>query len=289
MQKIAMLKRLLEQSSEITNRTSTDAVFKTWKNTVERTLIRVYGRESPEVKQFSELNFYYRSLIMNLDADYSYEHHQAFERDFSVAISSIKNYVEELEAFPSEVSAGTALAPAGAIGRVFISHSSRDVHYVEEIIELLEAVGLLPERIFCTSFEGYGISLGENFLETIRQELASDSLVLFVLSHNFYASPHCMCEMGAVWVQTKEHIPILVPPFDYKDIQGVIPLTQGFKINEPLKWNLFREKVQELLCLDNRSSLSSWERKRAKVIKRIDAKIAEDKLKPVEEVDDPGA
>lgn len=74
--------------------------------------------------------------------------------------------------------------------------------------------------------------------------------------------------MGATWIKTNEHIPILVPPFDYKDIKGVIPLTQGFKITEPLKLNLFKEKIEKTFKLKP-IDFSSWERKRDRILKRL--------------------
>ncbi len=44
--KIAALQRLIDQAVEIRILDSDDPTFKTWKNTVERTLIRVFGRYS---------------------------------------------------------------------------------------------------------------------------------------------------------------------------------------------------------------------------------------------------
>lgn len=95
--KIAVLRRLLDQSTKITVRNSDDPKFKTWKNTVERTLNRVFGPDSPELKQFQKLRFFYSAPIMVLDSDYSSEHRECFERDFEILISSIKNYIEELQ------------------------------------------------------------------------------------------------------------------------------------------------------------------------------------------------
>jgi len=83
--KIAQLQRLLDQAAEIKVRDSDDATFKAWRNTVERTLIRVFGPNSPEFKQFSKLRFFYRALIMDLSADYSPQHREAFDRDLNVA------------------------------------------------------------------------------------------------------------------------------------------------------------------------------------------------------------
>ena len=236
-QKLALLRRLLEQSAKITVEDSSDPTFKTWKNNVERTLIRVFGPDSPEVTQFTDLRFFYRAIVMSLGGDYSNKHREVFKRDFKVAISSIENYIEKIEEYGDETNSGVAFnreefandievhgegedvsvsASRPEFGKVFISHSSEDAHYVEDLVECLEIVGLPPERIFCTSFEGYGIGLGEDFLDAIKDQLNDETLVLFVLSKNFYASPVCLCEMGAAWVKSKEHIPILVPPFNFE-------------------------------------------------------------------------
>ena len=60
---------------------------------------------------------------------------------------------------------------------------------MEELIDLIETIGLKSTQIFCSSFEGYGIDLGENFLDRIKSELNEENLVLFILSENFYSSP----------------------------------------------------------------------------------------------------
>ena len=118
-------------------------------------------------------------------------------------------------------------------------------------------------------FNGCSIrrNLGDNFLDSIKAELLNtNALVLFVLTPRFYASPACLCEMGATWVLAKEHIPVLVPPFDFSDVKGVIPLTQGFKLNEPLKLNLFKDEVQAVFGLSQTLTQSAWERKRDRIV-----------------------
>ncbi|MCL6247113.1 toll/interleukin-1 receptor domain-containing protein [Acinetobacter sp. ANC 4945] len=154
--------------------------------------------------------------------------------------------------------------------KIFISHATKDKVIIEEIIELLESIGVESEQIFCSSFEGYGIPLGENFLEKIRKELSSDVLVLFVLTENFYESKVCLCEMGAAWALSKQHIPIVVPPLSYSDIQGVIPLTQGLIINDITKLNSFKERIEELFKFKNKLSFSTWERKRERFIRDVE-------------------
>jgi hypothetical protein len=136
----------------------------------------------------------------------------------------------------------------------------------------METIGLRSNQIFCSSFDGYGVELGENFLERIKSELDDKVLVIFVLSKNFYDSPVCLCEMGATWMKTNEHIPILIPPFDFKDVQGVFPLTQGFKITDSRKMNLLKQKIERLFNLQSVDN-SVWERKRDNALKRLESRL----------------
>lgn len=116
--------------------------------------------------------------------------------------------------------------------KIFISHSTEDKLLVEPLIDLLEGLGLNSDSIFCTSFEGYKIPYGEDFLGFIKRELSEDTIVLFMLSENFYNSPICMCEMGATWIKSTKHFPILIPPLSYANMKGVISSqTQSLFIN----------------------------------------------------------
>lgn len=157
--------------------------------------------------------------------------------------------------------------------KVFISHATKDKEIVEELIDLLETIGINSTQIFCSSFEGYGISLGKDFLETIKQELSAEVLVLFVITNNFYESKVCLCEMGAAWALSKGHIPIVVPPLSYSDIQGVIPLTQGMLINDVPKLNSLKEKLENDFCFEQKIGLNNWERKRDRFINNINKLI----------------
>jgi hypothetical protein len=272
-EKIKLLKKLLEKSSSVTVERSDDPNFKVWYNLVERTFIKVLGKGSPEFTHFSDLLFFSQVTSLYNQENYTSADLRCFREDFGMLKSSIDQYIEELEEQQGNVSTTTVGNPERPIAKVFISHSSQDSRFVEEMIEMLELIGLDFSQIFCTSFEGYGIGLGENFLDSIKSELSSDSLVIFILSKSFYESPVCLCEMGATWVLAKEHIPVLIPPLDYSDVKGVIPLSQGFKINEPLKLNLFKEKIEKTFLIESTVSMSAWERKRDRILVRIEESL----------------
>ena len=224
-EKIKQLKKLIDKSEIVKVESSSDPDFKQWKNLVERTFIKVFGKDSTEFEHFNNLLFHYRVFVVTRTSNYSSEHLRCFRHDLKMLIGSIEEYIQELEEETPQALIEEVIETELSINKIFISHASKDSEVVEEIIELLETIGVESNQIFCTSFEGYGIELGENFLDTIKNELSSDSMVLFVLSKNFYASPVCMCEMGAAWVLSKEHIPLVVPPLSYSDIKGVLPLT----------------------------------------------------------------
>jgi hypothetical protein len=267
-EKIRLLQKLLTKSEEVTVENSSDPIFKNWKNLVERTFIKVFGKDTTEFEHFSELDFFYHVIVMFGGSDHTADHLRCFREDFKMLISSINQYIEEVQETTESEPAKQEIEN-NDISKVFISHASKDADIVEELIEILESIGLDSNQIFCTSFEGYGIELGESFLDSIKGELASDSLVIFILSRNFYESPVCLCEMGATWVLAKEHIPVLVPPLDYSDVKGVIPLTQGLKINDPLKLNSLKTKIEELFAIEKPLTFPTWERKRDRILSRI--------------------
>jgi hypothetical protein len=269
-QKLQLLKKLLDKSEEVKIQNSSDPTFKAWKNLTERTLSRIFGEGSRELSQLSSLKFFYNPSMWVMGTDFSAEHRECFIRDWDIAIKTIKLLIEEIEEFKEEEE--DQETDNGKLDRIFISHSSDDKELIEDLIDILESIGVTPNQIFCSSFDGYGIPLGKDFLKTLKDEISKKVLVLFVLSKNFYGSPICLCEMGASWVLSKDHIPIIVPPFSYDDIEGVIPLTQGLPINDELKMNLLRERVIELLNVSEQP-MSAWERKRDRAISRINQKI----------------
>lgn len=159
--------------------------------------------------------------------------------------------------------------------KVFISHSSKDKEYVTALIELLEGIGLTEEDIFCSSIPEYGIPLNCNIYDYLANEFQTNNLiVLYILSDHYYDSAACLNEMGAAWVLKKTYTSILLPEFNYQEIEGAIdPCKIGIKLDadqEELKYRL--GELKDLLI--NQFSLrlisqGKWERYRDKYINEV--------------------
>lgn len=235
--KIKKLQEAVEEARTLFGLNADDIKFILWKQATEKLLSRIFGKESHEyyeVEQriFRAFNLGPRTVHMQEESE------KAYTIDLHMTIASLQGYIEDLQEQPSnKVSTlqvnilNNELLALKRPNKVFISHAGLDVAVVTELILLLRALGLQNEQIFCTSVPGYKIRLGtRNFLDAIKDEIRSGAVVIFLLSKNFYDSPVCLAEMGAAWVLDSDMIPLVLPPFEFRDVKGVIPFTQGMMV-----------------------------------------------------------
>lgn len=159
--------------------------------------------------------------------------------------------------------------------KIFISHSTLDMYYVSKLIELFEFIGLNEAQIFCSSVTGYNIPLGEDIYDYLRQQFQNYNLhVVFMLSDNYYDSIACMNEMGAAWILQNKYTTILLPGFEFKEIEGAInPRQISLKLDNDLtdvkdKLGQLKDTLIKEFGLSNINSLR-WEQKRDEFINDI--------------------
>ncbi len=155
-----------------------------------------------------------------------------------------------------------------SMSKLFISHSSQDDKIIKPFIDLIENIGVPHNLIFYSSHPAYGVGLGENIFTRLKTELEDDVFALFMLSDNFYKSPVCLCEMGAVWIKSNKQIPILIPPFDFNAVQGVFPNSLGFKMNDKNQLNNFKGELESYFKLTP-IHITRWEEKRDEYLSKI--------------------
>ena len=107
--------------------------------------------------------------------------------------------------------------------KVFISHSSKDVSFVEPLVKYLRNIGLQQDQLFYSTSAEYGIPNGSNVCDFLRQQFTDYNLhVNFALSDNYYRSEYSLNEMGAAWALRSEFTVLLLPGFSAKNMKGVI-------------------------------------------------------------------
>lgn len=161
--------------------------------------------------------------------------------------------------------------------KIFISHSENDSAFVKELVDLLFFIGISKSResIFCSSYKWYGVPLDEDIFSHIKEELNQDVHVIFILSDNFYKSSPSLNEMGAAWALTKDHSMIIIPPFSYGDIKGVVnPRQNSIYINDSERLDVFREKMLHICGLTS-GDYGEWNSYKNEFLGKINALINE--------------
>ena len=160
--------------------------------------------------------------------------------------------------------------------KVFISHAEKDKKIVEKFVGLLNRIGLNSNTLFCSSIPGFKIKQGSgDIFDYLRSEFNNNNLfVIFMLSHNFYESVACLNEMGAAWVLQKQYQSILLPGFNFKDIEGAINSRDiSFRLDD--KYNRisamgeFKDNIISFLQLNSVDS-SAWDYYREQFFEEID-------------------
>ena len=132
--------------------------------------------------------------------------------------------------------------------KIFISHAAKDKDLAEKIVDVLLNNGCdVPvAEIFCTSLEGMGIPAGaKSFIDFIREKIQSPSLVILLLTENYFCSTFCQCELGATWALDLPYFPLVVPPLKKSELKATLAVTQAGDINDRSYLDELRDAVKE--------------------------------------------
>lgn len=240
--------------------------FIEWKEAVEYELQQIYDR-TMDTYIWNIIN---ATGVIHKFNGKNYDERENFNRlksSLKVIEKNIDKYFPDEKLIESEIT--KAMKP-----KIFISHSSKDVKYVEPIVELLADIGMTNDNLFCSSIPDYGIPLNQDIYEYLSSLFSENELyVIFVLSSNYYGSPACLNEMGAAWVLKNEYTSILLPKFEYQEIDGAVnPNKIGMKLDDDDE--LLKKRLGELKdIISEKFSISvpdmRWEKKRNDFINTI--------------------
>lgn len=126
--------------------------------------------------------------------------------------------------------------------KLFISHSSKDKNLVDKIITLCTSIGINPDEIFCSSFEGQGVKNGKRINSEVKKELLSSAAILYIVTKNFLESTYCSQELGAACLTNDEK-----PFFIFKSNEVTKDDLYGF-LDSSYKYSLFNTEGISAFC-----------------------------------------
>ncbi len=105
--------------------------------------------------------------------------------------------------------------PIKELPKIFISHSSADAKYGGALTELLELIGINARNIIFTSIDRFGIPLGRNVFDYLKDEIHENTHMIYLLSEHYFDSPASLNEMGASWMVGNDFTFIGIPGFRF--------------------------------------------------------------------------
>lgn len=160
---------------------------------------------------------------------------------------------------------------------IFISHSSNNKDQAKLLVDMMCAINMKPDDIFCSSLPGYDIPIDSEYpiFEFLRTRFLEYNIhVIFLHSKDYYASAVSLNEMGAAWALKTRATSFLMPGFDFSDMSGVINGDKiAIKVDHDIievkdKLNQFRKILIDEFKLQSIPDII-WEQARDKFIEEI--------------------
>ena len=112
---------------------------------------------------------------------------------------------------------------------IFISHREIDASFADIIKDFLVNTGIPNEQIFCSSLPGNDVN--EQISPEVKERLKKCTIIILILSKNFYESPYCLNEAGVAWyLDEVTSIPIGLPEINHEKMIGF--LNSDFKLRK---------------------------------------------------------
>lgn len=146
---------------------------------------------------------------------------------------------------------------------IFLSHATADTKLAEKFLRfLVEAIGVREKEIFCSSVEGHGIPLGDDFNEYMKTTIQEPKLVILLMTPRYMESWFSLMELGAAWALSHYTLPIVVPPIKFDAVSSTLGLKQGWSIDNDGKLNALRDMIVKAEIELHEVSATTWDKKR---------------------------
>ncbi|QIO43083.1 toll/interleukin-1 receptor domain-containing protein [Rhizobium leguminosarum bv. trifolii] len=151
---------------------------------------------------------------------------------------------------------------------IFLSHAVADTKLAKLLTDLLkEAIGVPHDDIFCSSVDGHGVPMTEDFNKYMKEQIQEPQLVFLLMTPSYLESAFCLMELGAAWAQSHKTLPIVVPPVAFGEVTRTLGLIQALDITKQSSVIDLRKAVKATdINLEKRDD-HVWENKKAEWIK----------------------
>lgn len=127
--------------------------------------------------------------------------------------------------------------------RLFVSYAVSDRAVADAFVDLLRLGCDLNEgEVFFTDRPGT-IPAGTLFTEAIKTAIFESEMAILLLTPSYYESRFCLAELGAIWNSGATHVPLLVPPVSYADLEGVQLAEHALRIDGQGDLDQLRDEV----------------------------------------------
>ena len=238
-----------------------------WQTETTEFLRVLYGEKARQVADFER--------CIN-DKSHYFKFREGIQSEIQDCISKLKAFIKA-DAMKQEIKEQVFdnQAEIKKTPMVFISHSSKDIEFVEALVTLLESIGFDNKTLFCSSIPDYWIGLSKDIFASLRQLFTDHELfVLFIQSPRYYESAVSLNEMGAAWVLQTDYCSILTKDMQKEKMCGVFDdHTIFLKVDAPqveARMNELKNTLTNMFGLPAMSN-STWERKRNTFLKAVNA------------------
>lgn len=238
-----------------------------WQTETTEFLRVLYGEDARQVADFER--------CIN-DKSHYFKFREGIQSEIQDCISKLKAYIKA-ETMKQQIAVKAspfAEAPTKT-PMVFISHSSKDIEFVEALVTLLESIGFDNKTLFCSSIPDYWIGLSKDIFKSLRQLFTDHELyVIFIQSPRYYESAVSLNEMGAAWVLQTDYCSILTKDMQKENMCGIFDdHTIFLKVDAPqveARMNELKNTLTKIFGLPTMTD-TTWERKRNTFLKAVNA------------------
>ena len=164
------------------------------------------------------------------------------------------------------------VAPDTGPKRLFVSFADRDRTLAVRFTDFLRVgCNLNEEQVFLTARPSE-LTPGTYFAAAIRDSIQRAVMAVLLLTPAYYESHFCLAELGAVWARDLTVVPLLVPPVEYADLDGVQIGQQAGRMNDPAFLDVLRDLVTQ--HLGREATTPEWNRQRTEFLNDWDSSLS---------------